>query len=84
MTASIDYSGDDYPRTGCRIGIDVQADGYRMTVFALDGRVLESYAKAASARAIGRMVEEWCAGFAPRLKASLDVSPSHPPGDHPI
>jgi len=43
-----------------------------MTVFAPDGRVLESYAKAASARAIGRMVEEWCAGFAPRLKSRLD------------
>jgi hypothetical protein len=69
------YFTDDYPRTGCVVSIDVQADGYAMRIAAPGGKVIESYAKVKTPRAIGRVVEEWCAGMKPRLRDPLDQSP---------
>ena len=72
MPGPIDYSGDDYPREGCIVTIDVLRDGYVLRIASPKGVPLEGYAKVKTARAIGRMVEEWCAGFAPRIHGRLD------------
>jgi hypothetical protein len=68
------YGGDDYPRLGCKVGIDVQKDGYQMQVFDPAGRLLESYTYAETPRAMARMLEEWLNGYAPRLRDRLDTT----------
>lgn len=69
------YATDDYPRAGCRISIDVQKDGYFMSVFSPCGTIMEGYATVETPRAIGRMVEEWASGLVPRINGRLDHSP---------
>lgn len=66
------YAGDDYDRAGCVAMVEVTQHGYRLAIFAPNGAPMESYACVKSPRAIGRMVEEWCAGFVPRTCARLD------------
>lgn len=70
------YFTDDYPRQGCIVAVDVQENGYALTVRAPNGALLETYAVVKTPRAVARMVEEWCAGFAPRLRDRLDQSGS--------
>lgn len=66
------YHTDNYPREGCIVSIDVQKDGYTLRISAPTGEPMEFYGKVLTPRAIGRMVEEWCAGFAPRRVDRLD------------
>lgn len=66
------YYTDDYPRAGCRLEIVVGDGAYGLRVFSPDGRLLESYARVSSPRAIARMVEEWARGFAPKINGRLD------------
>lgn len=63
------YYGDNYPRAGCVLAIDVQATRCALSVFApgMEKRI-ESYAFVPHAE-IGRMVSEWLAGKPPALKA---------------
>ncbi len=70
MTDPVYYT-DDYPRTGCAIGIDVQAHGYAFSITEPGGKVIETY-HAKNERALSRMIEEWCRGFAPRSVDRLD------------
>lgn len=63
------YYGDDYPRAGCILTIDVQATRCALSVFAPGmEKKIESYAAVPHAE-IGRMVGEWLAGNPPTLKA---------------
>jgi len=62
MSVQVDYSGDDYPRAGCRLVIDVARDGYALSVYSPAGRKLEHYRPAQTAGEIARMVERWAGG----------------------
>lgn len=75
VEAGSPYCGDDYERRGCRLVIDVTEWGYALSVFGRLGVRMETYASAKTPAAIGRMVEEWCAGKRPR--------PQHCPGQPP-
>lgn len=68
------YHTDHYPREGCIVSIDVQKDRYVLGIKAPTGEPMEFYS-AKTPRAIGRMVDEWCSGFAPRGVDRLDQSP---------
>jgi hypothetical protein len=69
------YATDEYPREACTVSIDVQKDGYHMSVFAPNGKHLEGYALVKTPRAVSRMLEEWACGYAPRINSRLDHSP---------
>lgn len=66
------YSTDAYPRDGCRLAVDVTAEGYVLAVFEPGGRRIEGYAPARTARQLARMVEEWLCGYPPKLHQRLD------------
>jgi hypothetical protein len=66
------YHTDSYPREGCIVSIDVQKDGYALRISSPTGEPMEFYGKVRTPRAIGRLVEEWCAGFVPRRVDRLD------------
>ena len=65
------YFTDRYPRTGCVIAIDVQTHGYAFSITEPGGKAIEFY-HAKTERALCRMIEEWCRGFAPRGADRLD------------
>lgn len=65
------YFTDNYPREGCTLAVNVQANRYVLSVLAPGGKVIETYA-AKTPRQLARMIEEWCAGWAPRLNSRLD------------
>lgn len=69
------YTGDAYPREGCIVSIDVTKYGYGLRIAAPNGAPMEVYAYAKTPRAIGRMVEEWCAGFVRRIRGRFDQPP---------
>lgn len=71
-----DYSGDDYPREGCVVAVDVQRNGFQMKVFDPSGRILETYRSVSTAACVARMLEEWCAGKIPGLSAPQSQSAS--------
>lgn len=58
------YCGDDYPREGCSLAVDVQASGYVLRVYAPNGAPMESYFPR-SPKALGRMIDEWASGKKP-------------------
>lgn len=68
------YCGDDYPREGCTLTVDVCAGGYDLQVNAPNGNPIEIYATARSPRQLARMVEEWCSGQKPKLHHPSDQS----------
>lgn len=70
------YFADNYSRAGCRLAVDVTSDGYGLSVTEPSGRQIETYARVRTPRALARMIEEWCNGFAPRLRDRLDQSAS--------
>lgn len=59
------YYTDDYPRIGCIIGIDVQAEGYSLCVTAPGGKRIETYALVKTLDDTFRMITEWCEGKVP-------------------
>lgn len=70
------YSTDNYPRVDCQVVIDFQASGYCMSIVEPEGKIIETYSAIKSARALSRMLEEWCNGYAPMSHHRLDQSPS--------
>lgn len=72
------YFTDTYPRAGCALKVVVTESGFAIETYAPNGRMLEAGPCVMTPRAIGRVVEEWCAGYAPRGFDRLDHSPSGP------
>lgn len=60
------YFTDAYPRCGCRMEIEVLEGRCYLRVYAPSGQILEAY-RPPSAE-LGRYVQEWMDGIAPRIK----------------
>lgn len=67
----IDYTGDDYPRVGCFIGVDVTENGYTASMFRPNGGLLEVYGARTPAD-LAEIVQEWCGGRAPGSRYQSD------------
>jgi hypothetical protein len=61
----VDYSGDDYPRLGCILTVDVSKNGYSLRVYSPSGRMLEAYALVKTPEQIAHMVRQWCSEEVP-------------------
>lgn len=62
------YYTDGYPREGCSLEVNVEASVCGIHVRAPGGRPLESYLPPRGE--VGRYVQEWLDGIAPRVKPS--------------
>lgn len=64
------YCGDDYPREGCSVLIDVTKNGYTIKIFAPPkawplGGSIETYGAKTPER-VAEIISDWCSGVAPR------------------